>query len=290
MIDIVAFLAVVAAFAIATWLAWRLLRGRPRSLRARVLRAAACVGVALIVVGQGAWTLSNARGFQLLGEVVPRVETSDSVIAITFDDGPLPDATARVLDALATHDARATFFLIGSEIERYPEVARAIVDAGHEIGNHSFSHPIMLGMPLRRIREEIERTDEQIRAAGYTDTIHFRSPYGKKLVALPYYLARTGRRNIFWDVEPESYPEIARDRDRIVEHVLANARPGSIILMHVMTRHYQPSLEAVPAILDGLKARGYHFVTVSELLALGNGVGSAGRGDQQPRVRAQRRG
>jgi peptidoglycan-N-acetylglucosamine deacetylase len=267
-IDFLAFFAVVALVAAAAALLWRRAGGRPRSARTAVLRGVACIVVAFIAVGIGAWKLSNARTVQLLGSIVPRVETSDSVIALTFDDGPLPAATERVLAALAAADVRATFFLNGSAIEQHADAARSIVDEGHEIGNHSFSHPMMVGLSLRRIRDEIDRTDAAIRAIGYDGPIHFRSPYGKKLVALPYILATSGRSNIFWDVEPESWPEIARSTDRIVEHVLANARPGSIILMHVMTRHYEPSLHAVPAILDGLKARGYRFVTVSELLAL----------------------
>jgi hypothetical protein len=113
-----------------------------------------------------------------------------------------------------------------------------------------------------------EKTDQLIRATGYEGDIHFRSPYGKKLVLLPYYLSRTGRLNIFMDVEPESYTEIAADADRIVEHVLTKTRPGSIILLHVMAESRTESRRAIPGIIQGLKEQGYSFVTVSELHAM----------------------
>lgn len=270
--DAIAFILAVVLVMAMVLLAWRAMRGPARSPRSTVLRGGAALAIALVVAGIATWTFMNARTVQSVGEIVPRVETSDSIIAITFDDGPLPGTTPKILAALDSADVRATFFLIGNAIERNPAEARAIVEAGHEVGNHSYSHPMMVGLPRHAIRSELERTDEQIRAAGYEGPIHFRSPYGKKLIALPWVLSRTRRTNIFWDVEPETYPEIARDSAKIVEHVLENARPGSIILMHVMTRHYDPSLRAVPQILTGLKARGYRFVTVSELLA-GDGPG-----------------
>jgi chitin deacetylase len=117
------------------------------------------------------------------------------------------------------------------------------------------------------IRDEIERTDQLIRNTGYPGSIHFRPPYGKKFILLPYYLSRTHRKSIMWDVEPDSYAEIARDADKIVDHVLAQTRPGSIILLHVMYRSGGPSLNAVPKIIDGLKQQGYEFKTVSELVS-----------------------
>jgi peptidoglycan-N-acetylglucosamine deacetylase len=267
-IDWVAVFLTVGIVGSAAFGGWRWVSGPPRSARQGTVRAVLCLGAAVLLIGFIAWRLSNARTIQLLGEIVPRVETDDSVVALTFDDGPLPVGTRQVLDALAAHGVRATFFLNGEAIDQHPEAARAIVDAGHEIGNHSYSHRMMLGLSQSQIRAEIERTDEAIRATGYTGPIHFRSPYGKKLLALPYFLARTNRRNIFWDVEPDSDPEVARDSARIVEHVLENVRPGSIVLLHVMTRSYEPSRAAVPEVVGELQDRGYRLVTVSELLAL----------------------
>lgn len=226
-----------------------------------LLAIAAFLIVTLIAVRQ----VSRSRTFQFFGQLVPRVNTSQKVVALTFDDGPTPDATDRILSALDEEHVRATFFVIGAELERNMAEGKKIVAAGHELGNHSYSHERMIFVTPSFVKEEVERTDNLIREAGYQGEIYFRPPYGKKLIALPYYLAKTGRKSITWDVEPDSYPGIAADSDRIAEHVLGRTRPGSIIILHVM--YGQESMKAVKKIVEGLKAQGYSFKTVSELLA-----------------------
>jgi peptidoglycan-N-acetylglucosamine deacetylase len=215
------------------------------------------------------WQVSRSRTFQFFGQLVPRVNTSQKVVALTFDDGPAPGATAEVLSALEEGRVRATFFVTGAELEKNLEEGKRIVAAGHELGNHTYSHRRMVLVTPSFVRREIERTDELIRDAGYQGEIYFRPPYGRKLLALPYYLSRTGRKSITWDVEPDSYPEVAADSDRITEHVLSRARPGSIIILHVMYGSRRESLKAVKKIVEGLKAQGYSFKTVTELLAAG---------------------
>jgi len=101
-----------------------------------------------------------------------------------------------------------------------------------------------------------------------SSAIHFRPPFGKKLVLLPYFLAKTSRKTIMWDVEPDSYPEIAADSNKIVAHTLEKVRPGSIILLHVMYNGRGESLKAVRGVITGLKGEGYSFKTVSEMLAI----------------------
>jgi len=116
------------------------------------------------------------------------------------------------------------------------------------------------------IKEEIEKTDQLIRMTGYSGEINFRPPNGKKLVILPYYLSQHNRKTITWDIEPDSFPEIANNSDQMVRYVVANTRPGSIILLHVMYSSRQESVNAIKGIVTGLKAQGYNFKTVSELL------------------------
>jgi chitin deacetylase len=221
--------------------------------------------VALVLLASITWKLINSRTFQLFGEIVPRVETSERVVALTFDDGPTPEATTQILSILRDRGIKATFFVIGGELEHHPELGQLITQKGHELGNHSYSHERMILKTPSFIRDEIERTDQLIRNTGYQGPIHFRPPYGKKFILLPYYLSRTHRKSIMWDVEPDSYAEIARYPDKVVDHVLAQTRPGSIILLHVMYKSGTPSLDAVPKIIDGLKQQGYEFKTVSEL-------------------------
>ena len=223
---------------------------------------------AFIIVGFIAlWQISRSRTFQFFGQLIPRVSTSQKVVALTFDDGPAPDATGQILSALAEEHVRATFFVIGAELEKNMAEGQRIVAAGHELGNHSYSHERMVLVTPSFVQQEIERTDKLIREAGYQGAIYFRPPYGKKLFALPYYLAKTGRRSITWDVEPDSYPEIAADSDKIAAYVLSRTQPGSIIILHVMYPNRSESLKAVKKIVAGLKTQGYSFKTVSELLA-----------------------
>jgi chitin deacetylase len=210
--------------------------------------------------------ISKSRTFQFFGEIIPRINTQQKVVALTFDDGPQPGATEEILSILNEEGAKATFFVIGADLEKNMEQGRKIVAAGHELGNHTYSHKQMVLKTPSFIESEVQRTDQLIRQAGHQGVIHFRPPFGKKLILLPYFLAKTSRKTITWDVEPESYPEIGADSNRIVEHVLANTRPGSIILLHVMYKSRAESLKSVRGIVSGLKREGYSFRTISEML------------------------
>ncbi|HZS08814.1 MAG TPA: polysaccharide deacetylase family protein [Blastocatellia bacterium] len=225
--------------------------------------------IALAILGATAfWQISKSRTFQLFGEIVPGVKTSQKAVALTFDDGPAPGATDEILAILDEAGVKATFFLIGAELEQHLAEGKKIVAAGHELGNHSYSHDRMLFKSPSFIRQELERTDQLIRATGYQGAIHFRAPFGKKFLLLPWYLSKTGRKDIMWDVEPESFSKTADDHEKITSHVLTNARPGSIILLHVMYKSRSESLRSVKGIIAGLKNQGYSFKTVSELLAM----------------------
>lgn len=232
----------------------------------RIYTAAALALVALCAAA-ALWQLGKSRTFQFFGRIVPRVETSRRLVALTFDDGPTREQTAEVLRLLRERNVRATFFVTGGELEREMGAGRDIVAAGHELGNHTYSHERMMLVTPAFVRSEVERTDELIRAAGHAGEIHFRPPYGKKLFALPFYLSRRGRKTITWDVEPDSVLPAGADAAAVTRHVLERARPGSIILLHVMYPSRAETLKAVPSIIEGLEREGYRLVTVSELMA-----------------------
>ena len=219
------------------------------------------------LLGVVLWKISSSRTFQLFGDIVPKVTTSSRIIALTFDDGPTHGYTDSILAILEEANVTATFFVTGGELEANPVEGRKIVAAGHEIGNHTWSHERMVLVSQAFIRQEIERTDSLIRRAGYTGVIHFRPPYGKKLVGLPWYLSQTNRKTIMWNVEPDSYDDVAADPNRIVEYVAAETGPGSIIILHVMYPSRSTSMKAVRGIIERLQKQGYRFVTVSQLLA-----------------------
>jgi len=210
------------------------------------------------------WQVSKARTFQSMGKLVPRIETSRKIVALTFDDGPSAEVTRPLLDLLEKAQVRATFFVIGSELEKNMDRGIRIVAAGHELGNHSYSHTRMVFVSPSFVKHEIERTDELIREAGHQSEIHFRPPYGKKLFVLPYYLSQAGRTTVTWDVEPDSDADATAGE--IARKAVEETRPGSIILLHVMYPNRIESYKSVGKIITDLKSRGYEFVTVSELM------------------------
>ena len=213
------------------------------------------------------WQLSSSVKFQLFGELIHKVDTEQKLVALTFDDGPTPHYTAGVLQLLELYQVKATFFVTGAETQRYMTQAKQIVAAGHQLGNHSWSHQRMVFMSLDEINREIEGTDQQIRAAGYQGDILFRPPYGKKLVLLPWYLAKTDRTSIMWDIAPETFDEETEDPQTMAAQVLEQVQPGSIVLLHLMYKNREASRAALPIIIKGLKAKGYAMVRLSDLLA-----------------------
>ncbi len=221
----------------------------------------------LLVSGFSLWKLSSSVQFQLFGTLVHHVDTEQKLVALTFDDGPTPHYTAEILQLLELYQVKATFFVTGAETQRYMTQAKQIVASGHQLGNHSWSHPRMLFMSLDEISREIEGTDQQIRAAGFEGEILFRPPYGKKLVVLPWYLAKTQRTSIMWDIAPETFDGSPDDPQTMAAEVLAQVQPGSIVLLHLMYKSGDASRAALPMIIKGLKDKGYRMVTVSDLLA-----------------------
>lgn len=221
--------------------------------------------LAILLALNGVWQLSRVRCWQLVGEVTCRVETERQIVALTFDDGPTPIGVTTVLPLLEQYDATATFFLVGREIERHPGLAERLLAAGHELGNHTWSHERNVGHLPAYYRSEVSRTDAALRAAG-AQPVLFRPPFGKRLVGLPLAVEDAGYRMVTWDVadnpirfsEPRAY----------ADDILSQVRPGSIILIHPMYRNNQVGRDALPLVMAGLAQRGYQMVSVSQLLEL----------------------
>ena len=265
-IPVVAGLCLIAAMLYAL-----LLRGLRLARPTGWARAGCAAGAALAaaaVTFPAVLRLAESRHVQVAGTLVRRVSTTAPLVALTFDDGPTARHAPFILDLLARENVPATFFLNGRDVRSHPEIVRRMIDEGHELGNHTDSHRLLLGVPWGEMRDEVERTDRALRDAGYSGPIHFRPPYGKRLFALPYYLWRTDRTSIFMDVEPESDPSVGASSSRIVRHTLDRVRPGSIVLLHVMYDSREQSRRAVAPLIQSLRDRGYRFVTVSELLAV----------------------
>lgn len=182
--------------------------------------------------------------------------TQVACLAITFDDGP-SYFTDEILEALANAEAAATFFLVGRFVNTFPDEARRIADAGHEIGLHSHTHPRMTSLGEGSIKREFRLSRQAIREHTGVEAQLYRPPFG-------LHSARVGRIAkapvIMWDVDPQDWR--VRSQRVIYERVLSRVQPGSIVLLHEL----EETASALPALLSALAERGFHFVTVSELL------------------------
>ncbi len=184
-------------------------------------------------------------------------------IALTFDDGPHAQNTPRLLDILKHAGVKATFFVVGQNAVLYPDILKRIVAEGHELANHSYSHPVLASLSESAVHDQLDRThDAVLKATGISMKI-MRPPYGalsepqRRMVHAHY-----GYRTILWDVDPEDWKY--RDAARVEREILARTRAGSIILSHDI---HKTTVDAMTSTIEVLAVKGFKFVTVSELLA-----------------------
>ncbi len=230
---------------------------------AKVMRYLVLVSILLLLLAYGTYRLSRSRTYQIAGKIISRVNTDSKELYLTFDDGPTEE-TDRILEVLDELGVKATFFLIGSNIEKYEEKAKKIVEAGHDIGNHSYTHARNVFKTPKFIKNEVDKTNELIRELGYEKEIYFRPPFSKKLVILPLYLHKIGQTTLTCDIEPESYKEAGRTSETIAKYVINNAKNGSIILLHPMNDRTTKTLDAVKIFVKELEKEGYQFVGIGE--------------------------
>lgn len=218
--------------------------------------------VVIVLLLIGTYKLMNSRTFQLFDGLTNQIETEEKVVAITFDDGPTKNVE-KILPLLEKYNAKATFFVIGNDLEQNMDLGQKIVGAGHQVGNHTYSHQRMIFKKPSFIQREIEKTNQLIEEAGFSGDIDFRPPNGKKLFLLPYFLNKQGIETITWNLEPDTfYSSVIEKVSYVTEHV----KPGSIILLHPM--YDETELETLEQILKSLSKEGYKFLTVNELQQL----------------------
>jgi len=199
-----------------------------------------------------------------------RVPTEQKVVALTFDDGPNPVYTPQVLKLAREKGIKVTFFLIGRNIQLYPELAREEAAEGHALGNHTWDHHEMPQLSRRQDMSEIERCEDEIeRICGQRPHL-FRPPKGAMNGNTLAAAATLGYRVVLWSVALEHHP--SRTPEEMAQRVVRMARPGMIILAHDGAPPVDRSktLRALPILVDGLQRKGYRFVTVPELLAMGD--------------------
>lgn len=222
------------------------------------------LAVAVVVVRRA--DVAHAAGES---SVVARVETTKRVVALTFDDGPSGVWTPLVHERLAQARVPATYFLIGHDVASRPDLLRAALAAGSEVGDHTYRHPRLTRVAPAKARAEIRAGADAITRHGGRRPTLFRPPYGKTNDAIDAMARAEGMRTVLWDLSLEHYVDhvpVAKGVAKLVDAV----RPGSIILAHDGGKADRSrTMQALPLLLSLLKARGYRFVTVSQLLSDG---------------------
>lgn len=210
--------------------------------------------------------------------VTPNVETtppsptpeptpvSDKLIALTFDDGPDKKYTNKILDILAEHEVKATFFVVGKQVESYPDTMKRIVDEGHAVGNHSWDHKNFTQLKPDQMKQQIAKTNEAIKAAAGIETTWFRLPYGAQNNQVKKTITDTGNSNILWTVDTRDWA--GTSPEAMMDNVKRNAKPNGIILMHSFGGKggkLDNTVAFLPDLIQYLKEQNYTFVTIPEL-------------------------
>lgn len=188
----------------------------------------------------------------------------DKVVALTFDDGPDTRYTTAILDILKEKDVKATFFVVGLQVSKNPDILKRIVDEGHAIGNHTNNHKDMSKLKKEEILEELTTADAAIKkAVGYTPTM-FRAPYGAVSDTLKNVLKANDRELVGWSVDTRDWAGTsAADMRKMIKK---ETKPGGIILMHCFgSKHIKNTVQALPGVIDDLVEMGYSFVTADQL-------------------------
>ena len=240
---------------------------KPNKKRMRLRDAASAMVLALLVAAT-VWTARRpdvAAAFSPARELpVYCVERSDKKIAISFDAAWGNEDTQQLIDILTAHDVRATFFLVGGWVDRYPESVKALSDAGMEVMNHSETHPHLAQLSAEQVQSEVSTCADKIEAITGVRPTLFRCPYGEYNDTVITAIRALSVEPIQWDVDSLDWKGISADE--ITQRVLSGVKPGSIVLFHNAAEH---TPEALAGIIESLQAEGYEIVPISELLLEG---------------------
>ena len=206
--------------------------------------------------------------YEDLGHIVWEIQTQEKVVALTFDDGPHPIYTEQVLNLLEQYGAKGTFFLVGEHAEKNPQVVFRMYEEGHEIANHTYTHPFTKS--VSKVMKEIKQTDDTLFSiTGYSPNL-FRPVEGQYTDQLVEEVVKEGYKIVMWswhqDTEDWKDPGV----NKIVNKVLNGIEEGNIVLFHDGGGNRQQTVKALEIILPELKKQGYKFITVTEMLKLKN--------------------
>lgn len=222
----------------------------------------------------GAYNLSlhpNMHNWEKQGLLIREVNTDKKAVALTFDDGPDPANTPALLEVLDKHGAQATFFVVGSRAEEYPDLLKQMDQSGHEIGNHSYNHADYNGKSDEFIRDEIIKGSKTIKSITGNAPTFFRPPGGYLSYAMVDIVQEEGLIIAYWTWQQDSKDwQAGTSSARIADHIRDNIEPGQIIVLHDGAANGMQTVKAMDIVIPALKKDGYQFVTLSRLLELEN--------------------
>lgn len=202
-----------------------------------------------------------------------KANVDTKVVALTFDDGPSPVWTPKILDELKKSGVKATFFMLGKHVLQYPDVARSVVNRGHEVGIHSYEHRNYIFYTKHEVKNDLEYTQKIIKDVTGKDTILFRPPKAWLSKREKKKIKEFGFEVVLWTLNSKDW--VTFDDKYMIRYIIKNIRPGDIILFHDSGGVFgteggsrQETVKAIPALVEKLEEKGYKFATVSELLEL----------------------
>ena len=200
------------------------------------------------------------------GKLFYKKHTNKKEIALTFDDGPDAIFTPKIVEILNEFNIKATFFLLGRNIERNPEIVKELIKQKHEIGNHSYSHKTLIFKSPKYVRDEIEKTDHLLVEFGLEKTQLFRPPYGRYFISLLFVLWKMKKKMVLWNIGPKDFK--ATSSDEIIFRIEKEIKPGSIIVLH--DKSGEKTLAALKILIPKLLEQNYEFKTISGLFGFSN--------------------
>ncbi|MDP3025345.1 MAG: polysaccharide deacetylase family protein [candidate division Zixibacteria bacterium] len=233
--------------------------------------------IVLIVVGLGitAFSVFFDQAVIVRKGTVYRVRVPEKVVALTFDDGPSPEWTPKILDELKKAGVKATFFMIGKYVEKYPQIARRVTEEGHDIGNHSYDHKVLIYCRMKTLEREINEAERVIKDVTGQKTHYFRPPKAWLTNKEKEKIKEMGYQIILWTLNSKDW--VTFDDKYIVKFIVRHVEPGDIILFHdgggvfsTEGGNRHETVKTIPQLVQKLREKGYRFVTITELLRMQN--------------------
>lgn len=234
-----------------------------------VRRLGGIIGLCLTAAAVGALLLLRPAGKESSSDLRLKVPEQEKLLALTFDDGPHPQYTAELLDGLRARGAKATFFLVGCQVELAPELVERMAAEGHQIGVHTLDHVQVNGLSRRDFDTQVEGLRRLLYPLVGERELWLRPPYG---VMDDNTAQWADSPVVLWSVDPEDWR--SRDADRVAEHIVTRVRDGDIVLLHDI---YPASVQAALQVVDCLQKQGWRFVTVEQLLQMKGRAGETGQ-------------